>query len=169
MHFTIPLNRLMKKKIYIIELVVLFIEDFKFVKKMHTFFHDKSNFLGAIEFLAGGYKTQTLHFDYVGVPPRVRGGNIPVSVLIPIGNQGRNIHFETITEARHKHHIRRGEAVWFEGNVLHAGAIAKAQNPIDNLALHIHIDSTTFLRKPNNIDISHKRVPGAYDSSDDSC
>ena len=99
----------------------------------------------------------------------VRGGDLPVSVLIPIGDQGRSIHFETVTEARHKHHIRRGEAVWFEGNVLHADAISKAHNPIDNLALHIHIDSTTFLRKPNTIDFPHKANPRTSDSGDDTC
>ena len=150
------------------EVVILFIEDFKFIKRMHSHFQDGTNFLGAVGFLAGGKTTQKLHYDVEKVPPRSRDPGLPTSILLPIGAKGRSIFFENITDARSKHHIDRGYAVWFDGNVPHAGAKSKAHDPMDNLALHIHIDSTIFFWKPNILELAPDCNEEAWDSDKES-
>ena len=151
----------------LMELVVLFIEDFKFQKRIHYLFQDRTNFLGAVGFLAGGMKTQKLHCDVPDIPPRCRDTDLPHSVLLPIGPSGRSLFFENTTDERSKHHIARGDAVWFDGNVPHAGAKSKAKNPLDNLALHIHIDSTKIFRKPNVLELFPGSDVDAWDSDDE--
>ena len=152
---------------HLMELVILFIEDFKFNKRIHYLFHNRTNFLGAVGFLAGGVKTQKLHCDVFDIPPRSRLPDLPASIVLPIGAKGRSLFFENTTDERSKHHIVRGKAVWFDGNVPHAGAKSKAENPIDNLALHIHIDSTIVFRKPNILLLAPVSELQAWDSDDE--
>ena len=151
----------------LMEVVVLFIEDFKFIKRMHSLFRDNINFLGAVGFLAGGKETQRLHYDVKGVPPRCRDPDLPTSILLPIGAKGRSIFFENITDERNKQHVDRGKAVWFDGNVPHAGSISKAKDPLENLALHIHIDSTKYFRQPNILQLASDPNEKAWDSDDE--
>ena len=133
----------------IMELIALFLEDFKFVKKMHQSFSDKRHFLGAVGFIAGGKKNQLLHCDVTSVPMECEDPEVPLSVLLPIAKAGRNIFFNSLTKGRCKHHVKYGKAVFFDGNIPHAGAISEAVEPLDHLALHIHIDSVKFFRPPN--------------------
>ena len=140
-----------KKKL--MELNILFLEEFKFVKQLHAFFQNGKQYLGAVGFLAGGNKTQLLHCDVRYIEPTCNLPELPLSVLLPIGEKGRSIFFENIKDDRAKHHVNLGQAVFFYGNVPHAGAVSEAANKLDNLALHIHIDSNDFFRLPNILEL----------------
>ena len=134
---------------YIMEVVALFLEDFKFVKKLHQSFADNKHYLGAVGFLAGGDRHQLLHCDVTKIPLHSEDPELPLSVLLPIATKGRNIFFNSLYQGRCKHHVQYGKAVFFDGNIPHAGALSEAENRLDNLALHIHIDSIKFFRPPN--------------------
>ena len=140
-----------KKKL--MELNILFLEEFKFVKQLHAYFQNGKQYLGAVGFLAGGNKTQLLHCDVRYIEPTCNLPELPLSVLLPIGEKGRSIFFENIKDDRAKHHVNLGQAVFFYGNVPHAGAVSEAANKLDNLALHIHIDSNHFFRLPNILEL----------------
>jgi hypothetical protein len=135
----------------IIELVILFLEDFKFVKQAHQSFESNTNFLSAIGFLAGGKKAQILHRDVSGLPLRQHDHLTPCSLVIPIAEGGRNLYIHGIEEQNY-YKIKYGQALCFDGNVLHAGARSKG-DPLSHLALHIHIDNKTLFRPPNLLDI----------------
>jgi hypothetical protein len=135
----------------IIELVILFLQDFKFVKQAHTYFDDNTNFLSAIGFLAGGKKAQILHRDVSGLDLRQHEPFTPCSLVIPIAEGGRHLYIGGVQQENY-YKINYGEAVCFDGNVLHAGAKSKG-DPLSHLALHIHIDNKNTIRPPNLLDI----------------
>ena len=140
----------------IMELVILFLEDFKFEKCLHTqFAQDKKElFLSAIGFIAGGNQVQTLHCD-VPLCPAINepfdGSTLPLSMLVPIGSNGRDLHLFNREDNHTKLSIKKGQACCFDGNVPHAGAKSEGKKPLERLALHIHIDSKFYLRHPNTL------------------
>jgi hypothetical protein len=129
----------------------LFLEDFKLVRRLHKYFDDNTNYLSAIGFLAGGKKIQILHRDVSALDVSQRQPTTPCSLLIPITQGGRNLYLFGVEE-ENKIKVNYGEAISFDGNVLHAGAISEG-NPLSHLALHIHIDHKLQLRPPNLLDI----------------
>lgn len=153
------------------KLVILLLEDIKFVRKIHKYFqHDQQNrlYLANIGFLAGGEKAQKLHLDCEGLNPTDRSPTVPFSVMIPIGKDGRSIHINSIHRSHDKYHINRGYGVIFDGNVPHAGAKSKSPQKLNNLALHIHIDRLGDCRKPNILDlVNDVNVDVAYSSSEE--
>lgn len=138
-------------KKFIMELIVLFLEDFKFIKHAHKDFEEKKLFLSACGFIAGGRKVQILHKDITAYPPRRHLPDTPVSLLIPIADHGRDLYIHGHDEDN-KFKIPFGSAVCFDGNVLHSGAKSKRE-PLGNLALHIHVDSLSHIRTPNLLDL----------------
>jgi hypothetical protein len=153
----------------IVKLVVLFIEDLKFVMRIHKLFETKVLFLGNIGFIAGGKKTQKLHEDCNDLHGRKCDPTTPFSVLIPI-RKFRSLHVNDVLTNHHKYNIKRGEGVIFDGNVPHAGARSKSTDPLDNLALHIHIDNANSPRRPNELQLADADDPGnisGYSTSED--
>jgi hypothetical protein len=130
-------------------LIALFIEDIKFIKRIHCHFADQTLYLANLGFLAGGREIQKLHQDVNSLDDTEHLSTTPFSVLIPIGPEGRNIHINTTDQPSDKHHIERGYGLCFDGNIPHAGAISESEDPFDQLALHIHIDRINFCRQPN--------------------
>jgi hypothetical protein len=125
---TVEEIELMKK------LLILFVEDIKFVKRLHKYFMDNTLFLGSVGFLAGGRKAQKLRKEMKRLGSRDRNSSTPFSVLIPIGCDGRSIFMNGVKQACHKYHIPKGSGLCFGGNIPHAGARSKSLNPLDNLA-----------------------------------
>jgi hypothetical protein len=145
-------NVTLTEKEIIANLVTLFLEDIKFIKRIHKEFAENKAYLGNMGFLAGGKKCQILHRDTEGFVQKEEDSFIPFSCVIPIGIEGRDLYIHG-DEAENLTHMKYGEAAVFNGNILHGGAVSKASCPLQNLALHIHIDSTSFIRKPNLLEI----------------
>lgn len=129
----------------------MFLEDYKLIRRVHSHFHDNTIYLGAVGFLAGGNKIQILHKDVSDLSYSGRDACTPCSLLIPIASQGRELYIGGNTK-ENKLFIKYGEAICFDGDVLHAGARSEG-HPLSHLALHIHIDHKTHLRPPNLLDI----------------
>lgn len=142
-------NKKIKKSISL--LVVLFLEDFKFVKRLHEAFASNELYFANMGFIAGGKKKQQLHRDTNDLPIGMNS-SMPVSVLLPIAPAGRFIHFHDSIEPENKVLIKYGEAVSFDATVIHAGAVSEG-NPLDHLAFHIHIDNHFFIRNPNFLEV----------------
>ena len=47
------------------------------------------------------------------IEPTCNLPELPLSVLLPIGEKGRSIFFENIKDDRAKHHVTVGQAVFF--------------------------------------------------------
>ena len=153
---TVEEIELMKK------LLILFVEDIKFVMRLHKYFMDNTLFLGNVGFLAGGRKAQKLHKEMKRLGSRDRNSSTPFSVLIPIGCDGRSIFMNGVKQACHKYHIPKGSGLCFAGNIPHAGARSKSLNPLDNLALHIYIDRLNFIRDPNIVGVAEMNNDPEY-------
>ena len=149
----------------IIELVILFQEDFKFMKRMHHLFDNDICYLSAVGFIAGGNKPQIPHHDVTDLDVRSHEPSTPHSLVLPIAKDGRDLYVHGV-EKQHKFHIPYGTALCFDGNVLHAGAKSKGSH-LDHLALHIHIDHRNNIRVPNILDTYHKKNEKPWDSDDD--
>jgi hypothetical protein len=92
-------NKKIKKSISL--LVVLFLEDFKFVKRLHKAFDSNELYFANMGFIAGGKKKQQLHRDTNNLPVAMKF-SMPVSVLLPIAPAGRYIHFHDSIEEQSK-------------------------------------------------------------------
>jgi hypothetical protein len=140
-----------ENKKHIIQLIILFLEDYKLVRRAHSYFDNNTIYLSAVGFLAGGNNIQILHRDVSALDLSMRGPCTPCSLVVPIAQAGRDLYIGGDAQDN-KLFIECGQAICFDGNVLHAGAVSEG-NPLSHLALHIHIDNIKHLRPPNRLDI----------------
>jgi hypothetical protein len=118
----------------------------------HQAFREKEIFLSTAGFIVGGDQIQQLHTDTAGYTTPANSSCNPGTLWIPVGENGRSIHMEGIGP-NNQRYKKQGEAIYFDADVAHAGAASTSKNKLQELALHLHFDTTHTIRSLNELTI----------------
>jgi hypothetical protein len=140
-----------EEKKQIRDLIILLVEDFKLKMGYHQAFREKKIFLSTAGFIVGQDKIKQLHTHTADYTTPANYSCNPGTLWIPVGKAGGSIHMEG-SGSKYKRYKKQGEAIYFDAyDVTHAGAPSASNDKLDELALHLHFDTTQTIGSLNEL------------------